>query len=171
MSSSLPDTASVTRLLDGYHPFGHVPDELLDPDGQVRPVWRQFIEHFASLSAQDISESFALGDQYLRDAGVFFRQSDGPVSRVRSWPLSHVPVLIGDREWQQIEAGDGGGRRDRAHGSTWSSTGSDIHQQQPCREEESVRPEHIGLVANRQVPVSFSDQGRCTGRDPARPLL
>jgi uncharacterized circularly permuted ATP-grasp superfamily protein/uncharacterized alpha-E superfamily protein len=105
MSSSLPDAASVTRLLDGYHPLGHVPDELLDSDGQVRPVWRQFIDHFASLPAQDIAERFALGDQYLRDAGVFFRQSDGPVSRVRSWPLSHVPVLIGDREWQQIEAG------------------------------------------------------------------
>jgi uncharacterized circularly permuted ATP-grasp superfamily protein/uncharacterized alpha-E superfamily protein len=105
MSSPAPDTAPLARLLDGYRPPSHVPDELLDGEGRVRPVWRQFIEHFAGMTPQEVAERFALGDQYLRDAGVFFRQSDGPVSKVRSWPLSHVPVLIAEKEWQQIEAG------------------------------------------------------------------
>lgn len=105
MPGIAPDPGPISRLLDTYHPLPHVPDELLDSEGRVRPVWRQFIEHFTGLTGQDLAERFALGDQYLRDAGVFFRQSDGPVSRVRSWPLSHVPVLIGENEWQQIEAG------------------------------------------------------------------
>lgn len=96
---------SVERLLAGYRPSPDVPDELIDSHGAIRPAWRQFIEHFASLSLKEIEARFALGDQYLRDAGVFFRQSDGPNSRVRQWPLSHIPVIIGEQEWRGIEAG------------------------------------------------------------------
>ena len=101
----VPERDPVARLLAGYQPFSHVPDELLDYEGRVRPAWRRFVDHFASLSQEELAERFALGDQYLRDTGVFFRQADGPLSRVRTWPLSHVPVLISEREWAEIEAG------------------------------------------------------------------
>jgi len=96
---------AVERLLASYRPKPDVPDELIDSSGAIRPVWRQFIEHFAALSRKDVEARFALGDQYLRDAGVFFRQSDGPASRVRQWPLSHIPVIIAEQEWKTIEAG------------------------------------------------------------------
>ena len=96
---------NVQRLLAGYRPTPDVPDELIDASGTIRPAWRQFIEHFAALSRKDVEARFALGDQYLRDAGVFFRQTDGPDSRVRQWPLSHIPVIIAEEEWKTIEAG------------------------------------------------------------------
>ena len=104
-TSPLPDRDPVARLLANYQPLAQVPDELLDHDGRVRPAWQRFIDHFAALSQEELAERFALGDQYLRDAGVFFRQADGLESKVRSWPLSHVPVLIAEREWAEIEAG------------------------------------------------------------------
>jgi uncharacterized circularly permuted ATP-grasp superfamily protein/uncharacterized alpha-E superfamily protein len=96
---------AVSRLLADYRTAPGTPDELIDADGAVRPAWRQFVEHFASLSRQEIETRFALGDQYLRDAGVFYRQSDGPSSKVRQWPLSHIPVFIAESEWRAIEAG------------------------------------------------------------------
>ena len=48
---------------------------------------------------------FARGDQYLRDAGVLFRQYDATVSSERDWPLSHIPVMLEDAEWATIAQG------------------------------------------------------------------
>ncbi|TVP69524.1 MAG: hypothetical protein EA339_14480 [Rhodobacteraceae bacterium] len=68
----------------------------------MRPVWRSFIDQLSALPPVEIEAHFARGDQYLRDAGVYFRlYSEGPVQD-RAWPLSHVPVLIDDAEWRGI---------------------------------------------------------------------
>ncbi|MEO3386754.1 circularly permuted type 2 ATP-grasp protein [Mesorhizobium sp. CAU 1741] len=91
--------------LAGYRPRPGVPDELMDASGRVRPAWRRFIDHFSSLGAEDIAQRFARGDEYLRDAGVFFRQYGDTDSPERDWPLSHVPVLIHEDEWRAIAAG------------------------------------------------------------------
>ncbi|PIL13616.1 hypothetical protein P775_27020 [Puniceibacterium antarcticum] len=78
---------------------------MIGADGQVRPVWRPFLQRFAALSAEDIARRFDRGDRYLRDAGVFYRQYREEGSTERDWPLSHVPVLLGEEEWQEISAG------------------------------------------------------------------
>jgi len=88
-----------------YQLLPGVADELMDANGNVRPCWRQFIDHFAELAPDDIAARFARGDQYLRDAGVFYRQYSETGSAERDWPLSHVPVLIHETEWTQIAEG------------------------------------------------------------------
>ncbi|MGE0409663.1 MAG: circularly permuted type 2 ATP-grasp protein [Amphiplicatus sp.] len=93
------------QLIGRYRPPAGVADELLDPTGAVRPAWRRFISHLATLSPENIAQRFARGDQYLRDAGVFYRQYDKSGSTERAWPLSHVPVMIHESEWRKIEAG------------------------------------------------------------------
>lgn len=95
----------VARVLATYRPLPGVPDELVDADGRVRPVWKTFIRHFSGLPPEDLARRFARGDQYLRDAGVFFRQYGTGGSTERAWPLAHVPVLIEDAEWKEISAG------------------------------------------------------------------
>ena len=80
-------------------------DEMLLPDGTIKPVWQPFFEHLSRLSPQDLSLRFSRGDQYLRDAGVLFRQYDETLSTEREWPLSHIPVIIGEDEWQTISEG------------------------------------------------------------------
>ncbi len=42
---------------------------------------------------------FARADQYLRDAGVFYRVYDGAGATERAWPLAHIPLLIDETEW------------------------------------------------------------------------
>ena len=93
------------RLLANYRPPPGVADELLDPQGEIRPVWRQFVSHIARLSPDELASRFARGDQYLRDAGVFFRQygADGPSER--AWPLAHIPVLLEEDEAARIAQG------------------------------------------------------------------
>ncbi|WP_269585752.1 circularly permuted type 2 ATP-grasp protein [Roseibium sp. Sym1] len=92
-------------LLKAYRPFPGVSDELLYPDGRVRPVWRPFLDHLSGLSPETILERFARGNQYLNDAGVYFRQygQDGP--NEREWPFSHIPVIISQDDWQVISDG------------------------------------------------------------------
>ena len=89
-------------ILAAYTPQTGVSDELLDANGQMRPVWAPFIQQLSALSSEDVARRFARGEQYLRDAGVYFRlYSSGPAQE-REWPLSHVPVMIADDEWQGI---------------------------------------------------------------------
>lgn len=106
MPQMLPNLPpAIEAALASYTPLPGIPDELIDPNGQIRPVWRAFIDLFSRLSPDEIASRFALGDQYLADSGVYFRHVDGGTSRERPWPLSHVPVLISEGEWAEIEAG------------------------------------------------------------------
>jgi uncharacterized circularly permuted ATP-grasp superfamily protein/uncharacterized alpha-E superfamily protein len=100
-----PDPTTVNpadTLLARYHTLPGVADELLDADGAMRPAWRAFVELFARLGPEDIAARFGRGDQYLRDAGVFFRQQTASDASERDWPLSHVPVVIHEQEWQAL---------------------------------------------------------------------
>jgi uncharacterized circularly permuted ATP-grasp superfamily protein/uncharacterized alpha-E superfamily protein len=95
-----------SKLLEGYRPWAGVPDELMDASRAVRPGWRALLEHIAPLSAAEMQERFLRGDQYLRDAGVYFRQYGQEASSLeREWPLSHIPVIIHESEWSSISEG------------------------------------------------------------------
>lgn len=93
------------KLLDGYAPKPGVADELLDGAGRMRPVWAPFLRALDALSADEITARFARGEQYLRDAGVYFRLYSGGPAQERDWPLSHIPVMIAQDEWDRICAG------------------------------------------------------------------
>ena len=95
----------IPALIEGYEPPEGVADELLKPDGSLRPVWRPLIEHAARLSPESLAQRFARGDQYLRDAGVYYRQYSDSGSTERAWPLSHIPVMIGQDEWSNLAEG------------------------------------------------------------------
>ena len=95
----------VAELLARYRPPAGVSDELIDGSGAIRPVWRPFIDHLAGLSGDEIAHRLARGDRYLQDAGVYYRQYGEAGAAERDWPLSHVPVLIDEAEWQTIVTG------------------------------------------------------------------
>jgi uncharacterized circularly permuted ATP-grasp superfamily protein/uncharacterized alpha-E superfamily protein len=97
-----PRAHALPDLLKGYTPHEGVSDELFDARGAMRPVWQSFIDQLSRMSAAEVEARFTRGDQYLRDAGVYFRHySEGPAQE-RAWPLSHIPVLIADAEWTKI---------------------------------------------------------------------
>jgi len=88
-----------------YKPLAGAADEMLGADGKVRPVWKHFVSRLAGMDADDLEGRIAKADRYLRDAGVFYRAYGGAPNAERSWPLSHVPVLIDGNEWQELAAG------------------------------------------------------------------
>jgi uncharacterized circularly permuted ATP-grasp superfamily protein/uncharacterized alpha-E superfamily protein len=105
--SSTLDTASVQEFVSGYQPLAGVFDELMDPDGRVRPHWQSFVAMLADLGIEEINKRFAAADRYLRDSGVFYRVHEDPDGVERPWPLSHVPLIINAEEWRQLIPGLG----------------------------------------------------------------
>jgi uncharacterized circularly permuted ATP-grasp superfamily protein/uncharacterized alpha-E superfamily protein len=93
-------------LLDctrGYAPLPGIPDEFIDARGEPREVWTRFFDAFSALGSGEIERRFASADQHMRDAGVTYRAPGE--SADRSWPLSHLPLLIDEGEWKQISEG------------------------------------------------------------------
>src|SRR5438105_11290964 len=80
-----------------------IPDEYIAPDGTPRPVWTRFFEAFAALTPAEIERRFGSADRHLREAGVTYRAPGETADRL--WPLSHLPLLIDETDWQQLTAG------------------------------------------------------------------
>jgi uncharacterized circularly permuted ATP-grasp superfamily protein/uncharacterized alpha-E superfamily protein len=101
--------ARIADLVSNYQPLPGVPDEFIGADGLPRPHWRRLIDTVANLSADEMKRRFANADRHLRDAGVSYRVSgeggQDTLADERSWPLSHVPLVISAEEWRQISAG------------------------------------------------------------------
>ncbi|WP_370286674.1 circularly permuted type 2 ATP-grasp protein [Pseudooceanicola nanhaiensis] len=101
----LPASRATQRILRDYRPRPGVPDELLDAEGRMRPVWTDFLDHLAEQTPEAMRERFNRGDLYLRDAGVYFRRYSADATGERDWPLSHIPVILHADEWEEISEG------------------------------------------------------------------
>ncbi|MCA0339739.1 MAG: circularly permuted type 2 ATP-grasp protein, partial [Proteobacteria bacterium] len=88
-----------------YAPLPEVADEMVDTEGKVRPVWRHFLNALGRMDEADLAGRFARADRYLRDAGVFYRAYGKEANTDRAWPLSHIPVLIDEAEWENLSRG------------------------------------------------------------------
>jgi len=105
MTGSTASAPAPSRL-DAYAPPSGMPDELMQAPGRIRAVWQPFADLIGGMSDDDLARRIARGDQYLRDAGVFFRQfAERDTGAETAWPLSHVPVILDDGEWQGIAEG------------------------------------------------------------------
>ncbi|MFC7290627.1 circularly permuted type 2 ATP-grasp protein [Hirschia litorea] len=103
MPNSTPSNDERHRnLLKNYKLINGALDEMMTLNGEVRPIWKNFITHLSQLSSEELDRRTKRGNQYLNDAGVFFRQYGDDGNQERDWPLSHIPVLIGEKEWQKI---------------------------------------------------------------------
>jgi uncharacterized circularly permuted ATP-grasp superfamily protein/uncharacterized alpha-E superfamily protein len=102
-SKGRPGHRRVAQWTRGYTRLPGIPDEYIAEDGAPREVWTRFFEAFAELTPGDIERRFGSADRHLREAGVTYRAPGETAERL--WPLSHLPLLIGEAEWQQLTAG------------------------------------------------------------------
>ena len=90
--------------------LGYVPaadgayDELLGPDGAVRPDWRYLLESLEGLGTRELRERQQKAIRILRDDGATYNVYDGGQAD-RTWLLDLVPWVIGSEEWSRIESG------------------------------------------------------------------
>ena len=98
-----PGNRRVAQWMRGYARLPGIPDEYLAQDGTPRAVWTRFFDAFAELTPGDIERRFGSADRHLREAGVTYR-APGETAEWH-WPLSHLPLLIDEADWQQLTAG------------------------------------------------------------------
>lgn len=100
------DRRPFAALLTGYAPPSGVYDEIIAPDGKVRPHYREMIAALAGMSEAERTRRFGSAAQYLREAGVYYRVygSDNG-EQTRSWPLAHPPLIVARDEWERLESG------------------------------------------------------------------
>src|SRR6266403_1067721 len=98
-----PGHRRVAQWTRDYVRLPGIPDEYIAQDGAPREVWTRFFEAFATLTPADIERRFGAADRHLREAGVTYRAPGEAADKL--WPLSHLPLLIGEADWQQLCAG------------------------------------------------------------------
>src|ERR1700684_89220 len=98
-----PGHRRVAQWTRGYARLPGIPDDYIGEDGAPRAVWTRFFDAFAALTPGDIERRFGSADRHLREAGVTYRAPGETAERL--WPLSHLPLLIDEAEWQQLTAG------------------------------------------------------------------
>src|SRR5712692_9020651 len=98
-----PGNRRMAQWTRDYVRLPGIPDEYIAQDGAPREVWTRFFEAFATLAPAEIERRFGSADRHLREAGVTYRAPGETADRL--WPLSHLPLLIDETDWQQLTAG------------------------------------------------------------------
>ncbi len=93
----------VAEWTAGYAPLGGIPDEYMGADGAPRPHWTRFLEALAHQEPDEINRRFGAADRHIHDMGISYRVYGE--TNERTWPLSHLPLLIAENEWKHIAAG------------------------------------------------------------------
>ncbi len=83
-----------------YKPLPGIPDEFIGADGQPKPYWRTLLSY---LSEKDMDRSLAVARRHIRDLGISYRVGDEAKERI--WPVSSLPLLIEESDWQEISEG------------------------------------------------------------------
>lgn len=95
--------SSIDELVSGYQPLPGIPDEFFATDGVPRPGWLSLAERLAELGPDEVQRRFAAADRHIRDTGASYRAYGE--KNEKSWPLSHLPLIIDADEWRSIAAG------------------------------------------------------------------
>lgn len=96
-------SARLNAWLTGYTPLPDVPDELAPRDGRTPDAWLRFLGELAQFPEKEFEDRFALATRHIRDAGVSHRIYGD--DNEHTWPLSPLPLILGEDEWANIAAG------------------------------------------------------------------
>src|SRR3977135_3209191 len=98
-----PGQRRMAQWTRDYARLPGIPDEYIGENGAPRAAWARFFDAFAALSPADIERRFASADRHLREAGVTYRAPGATADRLG--PLSHLPLIIDETDWQQLTTG------------------------------------------------------------------
>lgn len=108
-SASTPTAISPDEALDlvapGYAPLHGVWDEMLDELGKPRPAWQQFLTEFSTIDARDLARRRDLARAASSESDPLAERSHEELAEAAPHTLEPFPFLIGQGEWQVIEAG------------------------------------------------------------------
>lgn len=79
-------------------------DEMLTPQGEVRPHWQPFIAQLGAMSDSDRQTRAVRMDRRVRETGIAYDIFSDPNRPSQQWQLDLAPVIISSAEWKWLEA-------------------------------------------------------------------
>ena len=106
MTNTAPTAAMIDdELLQSYRLAGSKRyDEMLAPDGKVRPHWRGLLSELWSLSESERLTRAARMDRRVRETGIAYDIFSDPNKPSQRWQLDLAPVVFSSAEWRWLEA-------------------------------------------------------------------
>jgi uncharacterized circularly permuted ATP-grasp superfamily protein/uncharacterized alpha-E superfamily protein len=83
---------------------GHF-DELRDPQGALRPVWRGFFGHLGPSAFSDFDYLAAQLARQVREDGITYNVYSDQHDSAHRWSLDLLPFIVSREDWAQIEPG------------------------------------------------------------------
>jgi len=105
MATSRPDPAAALPEAFRQYATGGFFDEMMAPDGTVRPHYRHFLKHFGAVSPADFDAKRRAVDLAFLRQGVTFNVYGDSQGAERIFPFDLVPRIIPANEWEKLEAG------------------------------------------------------------------
>lgn len=87
-----------------YQPSPGFHDEMLAPDGTVRPHWRPLIEPLVEMGGAGFARRWQEGRRLIHENGTTYNVYSDPRNTDRPWPLDPIPLVLDRVEWAAIES-------------------------------------------------------------------
>ena len=91
--------------LEGYSLDDAHYDEMFEPDGGVRPLYRALGQRLGELSDAEFARRRRMADLLLRNQGVTFTVYSDDAGIEKVFPFDPIPRLLAADEWERIERG------------------------------------------------------------------
>ncbi|MFT5640374.1 MAG: putative circularly permuted ATP-grasp superfamily protein [Cyclobacteriaceae bacterium] len=80
-------------------------DEMTTLDGKVSPIWDKLARYYDKLGPEQMEQHQEDVAKQLRENGVTYNVYGDPQGMNRPWMLDPVPMVFGEEDWSQINAG------------------------------------------------------------------
>lgn len=103
--SSGPPKPAVASMFSGYKPQPDSFDEMLTPDGTVRPAWEGLRAQLERVGEAELSRRWTRSQRLIYENGVTYSAYGDAEERPRPWSLDPAPLLLQESEWNPIAVG------------------------------------------------------------------
>jgi len=99
------DASPDPLLVQAYRARPDTYDEMLGPQGEVRPHWRYLADALTTLGLPALHDRSREARRLLHESGATYNVYGDPQGLERPWQLDPIPVLMPSDEWSGIESG------------------------------------------------------------------
>ena len=93
------------RFAGTYEIDPSFPDEMMKPDGAIRPYWQEFVSLLDDLKPEELHQRREHARRLIHENGITHNVYGDPSGLDRPWSLDFIPLLIPADQWDVVCAG------------------------------------------------------------------
>src|ERR1022692_3628193 len=95
--------SALGSVLSGYAGLDSAYDELILPDGRLRPHWHTFAQGLDEIGLDEFTHRWREAQQLIRENGVTYNVYGDPRGMDRPWQLDPIPLVISPGEGDRLQ--------------------------------------------------------------------